>query len=129
MPGSSARDIFTGLWVGDVTGDGGVDVLAQTYSHPPLFSSSRSLILHNDGAGGFAVAATPESWTDAFYDVLLAEEAARNGHRQTASEAYLRAFTYIRVAELMRRPDDPQKVELYRRAPVGTRVVVMAEGL
>ena len=62
-----------------------------------------------------------DDWTSSFLSMgervlALAEEAARNGHRQTASEAYLRAFTYIRVAELMRRPDDPQKVELYRRA-------------
>ncbi len=45
--------------------------------------------------------------------LALAEQAA---HRQTASESYLRAFTYFRVAELMRGPDDPQKLALYRRA-------------
>jgi dipeptidyl aminopeptidase/acylaminoacyl peptidase len=62
-----------------------------------------------------------DDWTRSFLSMgervlALAEEAARSGHRQTASESYLRAFTYLRVAELMRRPDDPQKVELYRRA-------------
>ena len=59
-----------------------------------------------------------DDWTASFLSMAnrvlaLAEQA---GHRQTASESYLRAFTYFRVAELMRRPDDPQKVQLYRRA-------------
>ena len=62
-----------------------------------------------------------EDWTSSFLSMAqrvlaLAEQAAREGHRQTAAESYLRAFTYFRVAELMRRPDDPQKIPLYRRA-------------
>lgn len=58
-----------------------------------------------------------DDWTASFAAmgervVRLAQDAAR----QTAAESYLRAFTYFRAAELMRRPDDPHKVELYRRA-------------
>ena len=58
-----------------------------------------------------------DDWTRAFADMgnrILSM--AERAHRQTASESYLRAFTYFRVAELMRGPDDPQKVVLYRRA-------------
>lgn len=71
-------------------------------------------------AGGIR-AGDRDDWTRSFLAMAervlgIAEEAARGGHRQTAAESYLRAFTYFRVAELMRRPDDPQKVELYRRA-------------
>jgi dipeptidyl aminopeptidase/acylaminoacyl peptidase len=61
-----------------------------------------------------------DDWTFSFQKtgntvLSLAERAARDGYRQTAAESYFRAFTYFRVAELMRRPDDPQKIELYRR--------------
>jgi dipeptidyl aminopeptidase/acylaminoacyl peptidase len=62
-----------------------------------------------------------DDWTRAFLHIAntvlsIAEQAIRDGHRQTAAESYLRAFTYFRVAELMRWPDDPQKIELYRRS-------------
>lgn len=62
-----------------------------------------------------------DDWTASFLSMgerilALAEQASRHGHRQTAAESYLRAFTYFRVAELMRGPDDPQKIALYRRA-------------
>jgi len=46
----------------------------------------------------------------------IAEKAAREHRSQTACESYFRAFTYYRVAELMRGPDDPQKLSLYHRA-------------
>jgi dipeptidyl aminopeptidase/acylaminoacyl peptidase len=62
-----------------------------------------------------------DDWTLSFQEMgnsvlSLAEDAARGGRRQSAAESYLRAFTYFRVAELMRRPDDPQKIPLYRRS-------------
>lgn len=62
-----------------------------------------------------------DDWTLSFLNMgtfilSLAEAAVSAGDRQSAAEAYLRAFTCFRAAELMRRPDDPQKVELYRRA-------------
>jgi dipeptidyl aminopeptidase/acylaminoacyl peptidase len=62
-----------------------------------------------------------DDWTRAFRSMAdrvfaIAEEAARQKHPQTASESYLRAFTYYRVAELMRGHDDPQKLPLYHRA-------------
>jgi dipeptidyl aminopeptidase/acylaminoacyl peptidase len=59
-----------------------------------------------------------DDWTSSFLSMAnrVLALAGQAGHRQTASESYFRAFTYFRVAELMRRPDDPQKVELYRRA-------------
>jgi dipeptidyl aminopeptidase/acylaminoacyl peptidase len=62
-----------------------------------------------------------DDWTRSFLQMGnaiagLAQQGIREGHSKTASESYLRAFTYFRVAELMRRPDDPQKLELYRRA-------------
>lgn len=62
-----------------------------------------------------------EDWTRSFLAMAdrvfaVAEEAAQHSRSQTASESYLRAFTYYRVAELMRGPDDPQKLPLYHRA-------------
>lgn len=71
-------------------------------------------------AGGIR-AGNRDDWTFSFQKagntvLSLAEQAARDGHTQTAAESYLRAFTYFRVAELMRRPDDPQKLPLYHRA-------------
>src|SRR3954463_4637350 len=58
-----------------------------------------------------------EDWTASFASMAsrvrpLAEAGAGDGTRQTAAESYLRAFTYFRAAELMLRPDDPQKLEL-----------------
>ncbi len=66
-------------------------------------------------------AGSRDDWTRSFLAMAervlaTAEEAARKGRSQTASESYLRAFTYFRVAELMRGYDDPQKLPLYRRA-------------
>ena len=71
-------------------------------------------------AGGIR-AGNRDDWTFSFQKaadtvLTLAEQAARDGHRQTAAESYLRAFTYFRAAELMRRPDDAQKLPLYQRA-------------
>ena len=62
-----------------------------------------------------------DDWTRAFLSMAdrvfaIAEAAAQQSHPQTASESYLRAFTYYRVAELMRGHDDPQKIPLYHRA-------------
>jgi dipeptidyl aminopeptidase/acylaminoacyl peptidase len=58
-----------------------------------------------------------EDWTRSFADMAnRVQSMAEQGHRQTASESYLRAFTYFRVAELMLGPDDPQKLALYRCA-------------
>ena len=53
-----------------------------------------------------------EDWTRSFLAMAdrvfaIAGEAAQQSRPQTASESYLRAFTYYRVAELMRGPDDP----------------------
>jgi dipeptidyl aminopeptidase/acylaminoacyl peptidase len=58
-----------------------------------------------------------DDWTRSFFS--MAEQVlalAGEGSRQTTAESCLRAFTYFRVAELMRPPDDPLKIELYRRA-------------
>lgn len=62
-----------------------------------------------------------DDWTRSFLAMgehvsAIAGEAERQRRTQTASEAHLRAFTYFRVAELMRRYEDPQKIPLYRRA-------------
>lgn len=62
-----------------------------------------------------------DDWTRAFLSMAgrvfaIAEAAVQQNHPQTASESYLRAFTYYRVAELMRSHDDPQKIPLYHRA-------------
>jgi hypothetical protein len=62
-----------------------------------------------------------EDWTRSFLAMgeqvaALAEEAGRQRRMRTASDAHLRAFTYFRVAELMCRYGEPQKIPLYRRA-------------
>jgi dipeptidyl aminopeptidase/acylaminoacyl peptidase len=62
-----------------------------------------------------------DDWTRSFLAMAervaaIAEEAERQQRRQTASESHLRAFTYLRVAELMRRYEDAEKIPLYRRA-------------
>jgi len=62
-----------------------------------------------------------EDWTRSFLAMAeqvsaLAEEAGRQRRTRTASDAHLRAFTYFRVAELMCRYGEPQKIPLYRRA-------------
>lgn len=57
-----------------------------------------------------------DDWTASF--AAMGERVLRlaeDGERQTAAESYLRAFTCFRAAELMLRPDDPRKLELYRR--------------
>ena len=61
-----------------------------------------------------------EDWIAAFCAMAeqtrsIATTAITNGHVRTASDAYLRAFTYFRAAELMVAPTDPQKLELYRQ--------------
>lgn len=61
-----------------------------------------------------------DDWTKSFLSMAervlaIAREAAGKGRSRTASDAYLRAFTYFRAAELMQRPDDPRKLVLYRR--------------
>ncbi|MSP52494.1 MAG: alpha/beta hydrolase [Alphaproteobacteria bacterium] len=60
-------------------------------------------------------------WTQAFCAMAervfaLGEDAVAQLHQQTACESFFRAFTYFRVAELMRSFDDPQKIPLYLRA-------------
>ena len=61
-----------------------------------------------------------KDWIAAFEDMAartrsIAEAAATLGRTRTASDAYLRAFTYFRAAELMVAPADPQKLDLYRQ--------------
>ena len=60
-----------------------------------------------------------DDWVAAFTDMAghvrqIAQAAADRAHLQTSSEAYLRAFTYFRAAELMLPPTDPRKAALYQ---------------
>jgi len=62
-----------------------------------------------------------DDWYAAFLDqgerlLAIAERARERGHEQTASDAYLRAFTCFRSAERTLAGDDPRKLATYRRA-------------
>ncbi|MSP89245.1 MAG: alpha/beta hydrolase [Alphaproteobacteria bacterium] len=62
-----------------------------------------------------------EDWHQAFWDLAeriagIARRADQAGHGATASETYLRAFTYYRIAELRLAPDDPRKLATYQKA-------------
>ena len=62
-----------------------------------------------------------EDWVASFTAMAkrvsaIAETATEHGHTQTASESYLRAFTYFRSAELMIAHTYPHKAVLYQKA-------------
>jgi alpha-beta hydrolase superfamily lysophospholipase len=63
----------------------------------------------------------PESWYKAWSEMARrvesqATQALANGHRVSAREAYLRAFTYHQMASIFIRPRDPRLREIWQKA-------------
>ncbi len=63
----------------------------------------------------------PESWYTAWMEIARrvesqAAQALAGGHRVSAHEAYLRAFTYHQMASIFIRPRDPRLREVWQKA-------------